>query len=1524
MTEADALDSTTNNGKKYIATINALPNGTNYATSILYGNNAACNSKFGPFNYPNVVIFPDLQIFANNITFSQSNPTTNAPLAINAMVTNTSNYVAQNFVVHLTNQWDSTIVYPDIIVNSLAPNSSTTVTWNITTPNVPAWCPMQVKVDYTNTIQETNELDNTAIRPFINGNYNLPGSIVLHTDASPKVSTTISSGGITIFGTAHYTGTAVPLVDSSCAGATVDLLVVETGAIYSTYTNSKGEFAIGIAKPLIPGTYHVQAHITDYTLDGNDTTDFIILYVPNPNICPVDFTSSVVLNTNTTYPNGGNTIYTGESVSGVLTITNTGCNTVTASTYAAVSQNGGNFTIPSFIVPTLNPNATYTVAFNNLVFNTAGIYNIAINADNFGVVTESIENNNGAIATINVIPNMPDITINGMGNNQFYICAPTASTVSGTLYNAAGGAATSFSVKTIISKNNVDVDSFVNVIPGVAPYGYSSFSNSYNFTQLGTYTVKYIADFTNTIVETNESNNMANASATILDCKPDLVFSGSCSNGITIQTSNVNYTGIFTVSAVVANIGNTTAIGPIPVRFSISNGTVVDTTYAGNLAPGQTATVYAVMPAPLAVGHTVQVYVDNGNTIPEFVESNNQTQDVMCWEFVPTTMCYGPNFWNQPAIKNTAINLYIAVSQSGMYIADAMQVNFAVAGPGLSGTVNLGNATLNNISKTCFCPHVASLPNNFVFPAVGTYTFTITVDATNAFAECNEANNTYVVTMTATDQSDMRVLSQFINPSLLNPNVGQPITLDISYENIGAQNVNDSMELYVQINNIGFDSVQKAPGLITSDNNTIHFSQTWSSTIPGVHIVRAIIDHDNIIAESNELNNEATRAIIVGSLPNLFFKNITASNLVPAVNDAITITGKIGNDGDSFIEGDVQVSYVTNNLDTLVIGTQHVVLPANDSATFVMPWVVVDNKTTLVAKLINSTVLEATYDDNDSNLQLGAMIVSVTTTPSCNGNNAGTATAVSLGGEPPYTYQWSTGVTNALLTNSAGTYTVTVADNTGQTKTAITTITTEALPIVNVSATPATYLSGSSSILLATGANSYSWLPNTALSTTTGAIVTTSAIASTIYTVTSATTYGCTNTATVLVTVINPISVNATQVNATCSNSSNGSITATSNGGIAPITFSMLPSVGIQTSAGVFSNLPIGTYTVKATDALSNTSTVVINIISSNAGATTSTTAVTANGCYTLPSGSIIYTSGLYTNTYTFVAKCDSIATVNVTINPGIFVHAKVLLSGPYIPATGLMADSLRAYGLIPLTDPYRAAPFNYSGSPFQHFNQPLVQTTTTTVLNTTGNNAIVDWVLIQLRSKTNSSNRLYTVAALLQADGDIVDALDGTSKVWIPNVPADDYFISIRHRNHAGVMTATPITFTNCASSTPLVDFTNLATPLFTKPGKAGNPTPLSGPTRVQNGVRTLYAGNAEVSTASYTSYITYNSLNGSDRIALFNFTSGTNSITGYHVFDVDLNGTTRFNGFNPDRLVILSNCLNSNVISIVDQMPN
>ncbi len=134
----------------------------------------------------------------------------------------------------------------------------------------------------------------------------------------------------------------------------------------------------------------------------------------------------------------------------------------------------------------------------------------------------------------------------------------------------------------------------------------------------------------------------------------------------------------------------------------------------------------------------------------------------------------------------------------------------------------------------------------------------------------------------------------------------------------------------------------------------------------------------------------------------------------------------------------------------------------------------------------------------------------------------------------------------------------------------------------------------------------------------------------------------------------------------------------------------------------------------------------------------------------------------------------------------------KTTLQGNYNETAGLMNDDLRVKNLIPTIEPYQNyQPIQgYNYYPFQHVDLGGGEQINPIVFEETGANAIVDWVMLELRSQHDSSKVLSTRSALLQRDGDIVD-LNGQSSVKFKKLKSDKYFFSVRHRNHLGLMSA-------------------------------------------------------------------------------------------------------------------------------------
>ncbi|MBK6832061.1 MAG: hypothetical protein IPG92_15615 [Flavobacteriales bacterium] len=100
------------------------------------------------------------------------------------------------------------------------------------------------------------------------------------------------------------------------------------------------------------------------------------------------------------------------------------------------------------------------------------------------------------------------------------------------------------------------------------------------------------------------------------------------------------------------------------------------------------------------------------------------------------------------------------------------------------------------------------------------------------------------------------------------------------------------------------------------------------------------------------------------------------------------------------------------------------------------------------------------------------------------------------------------------------------------------------------------------------------------------------------------------------------------------------------------------------------------------------------------------------------------------TRTWTFTDLCGNASTFTqmITVVPVVKVSMRVLLEGPYEEATERMKDDLRFDGLLPVEQPYSVAPFNYVGN----------ETASPGLFAASDpDNAIVDWVLIELRDET-------------------------------------------------------------------------------------------------------------------------------------------------------------------------------------------
>ncbi len=122
-------------------------------------------------------------------------------------------------------------------------------------------------------------------------------------------------------------------------------------------------------------------------------------------------------------------------------------------------------------------------------------------------------------------------------------------------------------------------------------------------------------------------------------------------------------------------------------------------------------------------------------------------------------------------------------------------------------------------------------------------------------------------------------------------------------------------------------------------------------------------------------------------------------------------------------------------------------------------------------------------------------------------------------------------------------------------------------------------------------------------------------------------------------------------------------------------------------------------------------------------------------------------------------------------------IDLKVMLQGYYNNITNEMSSKLVTEGLLPQYQPFKIAPFFYTG---------------TEKIETVPAN-VVDWVLVEARHPDQLDSVLSRKAALLLQDGRVIEA-DGTLSIRFEDINTSDIHLAVRHKGHLAVLSATII----------------------------------------------------------------------------------------------------------------------------------
>jgi gliding motility-associated-like protein len=829
-------------------------------------------------------------------------------------------------------------------VVQLNPQSATTLQWDQSFPTS-GFYPVKVVVDQTNVLYEDNELNNFAIRPVLTGDYQLPGGINVDATVGPL---TLQAGqGIAINGTAQYYGID-PAVNPDVAGATVIAKITNGGQVQTT-TLPDGAYSLSTTAPTTPGTYSLNIEVTDYTLTGyqGPITFTVLPAPPRPDL-------SVFISLDR------NTIITGEQISGSVVLQNVGDLPATDFLFRYFNCDA---VLGEEQIASLAPGESKTYSFTTTTgvigdcFNRSNCQFSAV-ADVGNKILEKTELNNQSSAYLTVLPAKPDLTPLNTSNAVIpgTVNMLNPFTFSVHVDNIGGvNTTTPFTVNVymddvLIRTENVP---FLNTCDG------NTFTITHDFggaTVDKVLTIKVDEPIGSGVIdEYRETNNEFSKIIRHAPPPPQYPNLQAGNQDFSVSPALPPALSPFDVNLVYRNNGQQPIAAPFKIEITVTEGGIprIETqTINETILPGATRTVTLNTSLATDGDHSARVRLDSDNSITEGSEGDNIAQMPLCVDLLPSPI---GNVWGSFYL-NTLQHLTARIYNYGLFTPTDVSVSFYLDDVKIASTVvPVVQPTINVGYYGVSIPHI--------FDQAGTFQLKVVVDDPAGYTECREDNNEYTGTIRVmTPAPDVRVFSEYISPSKINPDVNEPITIFLSYDNAG---IGDSgpFKARVMVDDVPLGVDVNIPSVAAGDDGTVEVPMPYNSPTAGIRVIRAILDPDAGLTETTTLNNHATRALVVGKAPNLFFTDLQADINCPDDGTNVVITASISNDGDLDATAEV-VFYYIEEADTIPIDNKTLTLAGHQSTTLQTEWTVINKTFFLYAQVRNSDPME--YDESDN------------------------------------------------------------------------------------------------------------------------------------------------------------------------------------------------------------------------------------------------------------------------------------------------------------------------------------------------------------------------------------------------------------------------------------------------------------------------------------------------------------------------------------------------------------------------------
>lgn len=616
------------------------------------------------------------------------------------------------------------------------------------------------------------------------------------------------------------------------------------------------------------------------------------------------------------------------------------------------------------------------------------------------------------------------------------------------------------------------------------------------------------------------------------------------------------------------------------VTFTVSGGTP-PYSFMGNPIPPGTTTLTNVAPSTYA-GNLTDA---NGCTFP-INETIGQPQPQSLNVTGTNNLCNGASTGSATAnfVNATGAVNYVwsNTAQTGPTISNLTANTYNVTATDanlctLTGAYTVTEPaapvmTVNVVNATCFGGNGTATAQP---SGAGAYTYTWS-GTTATTVSVNLPAGTY--TVTATDASQCNQTAAFT--------ITEPTGMNIGEQHTDVACNGDSTGM-IQLTVTGGTGPNYtyawSPNVNTSNMATLLWAATYTITVT---------DQANCTQSTSVTITEPAQALTLG---------IVSTNVrcYGQNNGTITLTVTGGTPNYTYAwSGNVS----TTNSATGLSATNYTITVTDANGCSVMPIITISEPSQPVTLTTDSTNL------------------------TCFQSNDGTATVTAAGGRPPYVYAWtgSTSTTNTATALAAGSYIVTVTDDSlctaihsfvisQPTQLTASAVATDVLCNGDATGTVTVNAGGG------TPGYTYSWSPAVSITDTATGLI------AGAYSIIVTDANSCTATTSASVNQPNVLQATTTVVNVSCNALSNGSITVTSTGGTTPYTFSASDGTNTYNSTnGQFNNVAAGNYAILITDQNACTTTATAVVAEPNALVLLIDT--TPATCYNYTDGSIVIT----------------------------------------------------------------------------------------------------------------------------------------------------------------------------------------------------------------------------------------------------------------------------------------------------------